>query len=63
MARMSLYDSFIYDCISKDNYRFRKENDQLKDMIEKFLAGEHSKEKFILEYRALIDKEKKEKEV
>jgi len=47
------------DLLSKDNYKYRKENEALKDMINKFISGEYSKEKLIQEYQILKNKNKK----
>jgi len=55
---VDFYDQFILECISKDNYEFRIENDQLKGMIERFISGKYSKDQLILEYQQLIDKGK-----
>jgi len=53
------YTNWIMDLLSKDNYKYKKENEQLKDMIQKFISGEYSKEKLIQEYRDMIGKENK----
>jgi hypothetical protein len=50
------YTNWIMDLMSKDNYQYRRENEQLKEMIQKFISGEYSKEKLIQEYQLLIDK-------
>jgi uncharacterized membrane protein YheB (UPF0754 family) len=57
---MGVYSNFIMDLLSKDNNRFRKENECLKNMINKFISGEYSREKLIQEFQLLIDKDKKE---
>jgi len=44
------YDSWIWDILSKDNARLKKQNKALKDMISKFISGEYSKKKLIQEY-------------
>jgi len=44
------------DLLSKDNYRLKKENEKLKDMITKFISGEITKKKLIQEFELLIDK-------
>jgi len=59
---MGVYSNWIMDLLSKDNAKLKNENDQLKDMIAKFKAGEYSKEKLIQEYQQLIDEENKLKE-
>ena len=56
---MGVYSNWIMDLLSKDNDKFRKENEALKNMITKFISGEYSKERLIQEYQLLIDKEKK----
>jgi hypothetical protein len=53
------YSSFMMDLLSKDNYRYRKENEQLKDMITKFISGEYTKDQLSKEYKLLIDRDKK----
>ena len=52
------YNNWIMDLLSKDNDKYRKENESLKDMITKFISGEYTKEKLIQEYQSLIHKEK-----
>jgi cell division protein FtsB len=56
---LNAYDNWIMDLLSKDNAKLKNENDQLKEMIAKFKAGEYSKEELIQEYQLLIDEEKK----
>jgi hypothetical protein len=60
---MPLYDSLIYDLMAKSNAKYKKQYELLKDMIQNFLSGEYSKDRLNQEYRALIEKDKKEKEV
>lgn len=54
------YTNFIMNQLLKHNYKFRKENEQLKEMIQKFISGEYSKEKLNQEYQVLVGKDKKE---
>lgn len=56
---MGLYSNWIMELLSKDNDKFRKQNELLKNMIEKFISGEYTREKIILEYQALINKDNK----
>jgi hypothetical protein len=56
---MGCYTNWIMDLLSKDNDKYRKENEALKDMINKFISGKYTKEKLIQEYELLINKEKK----
>jgi hypothetical protein len=56
------YTNFIMYQLSKENYEYRKENEVLKDMIQKFLFGEYSKYRLNQEYQQLIDKENRFKE-
>lgn len=56
---MGIYSNWIMDLLSKDNDKYRKENEVLKDMINKFISGEYTKERLIQEYQLLIDKDKK----
>jgi uncharacterized membrane protein YheB (UPF0754 family) len=49
------------ELLSKNNENFRKQNESLKNMINKFISGEYSKEKLNQEYRTLIKNNKKEK--
>ena len=51
------YTNWIMDLMSKDNYKYKKENEQLKEIIQKFINGEYSKEKLIKEYQILVGKE------
>lgn len=53
---MGIYSNWIMELLSKDNEKFRKQNELLKDMISKFISGEYSKEKLIQEYQILINK-------
>jgi len=55
------YTNWIMDLMSKDIYKYRRENEQLKEMIQKFISGEYSKEKMIQEYQILVGKDKKNK--
>jgi len=55
---MGVYSNWIVDLLSKDNANLKNENDQLKEMIAKFKAGEYNKDNLIQEYQLLIDKEK-----
>lgn len=52
------YTNWIMDLMSKDNYNYRIENEQLKEMIQKFISGEYSKEKLIQEYKKLVGKQR-----
>jgi hypothetical protein len=54
------YTNWIMDLMSKDIYKYRRENEQLKEMISKFISGEYSKEKLIQEYQILVNKNKKD---
>jgi hypothetical protein len=47
------------ELLSKDNEKFRKQNEVLKDMITKFIPGEYSKERLIQKYQEFIDKDNK----
>jgi hypothetical protein len=55
---MGLYPNWIINLLSKDNAKPKNENDQLKEMIAKFKAGEYSKERMVHEFQQLIDEEK-----
>ena len=58
---MGDYSIWTMDLLSKDNDKYRKENEALKDMINKFISGEYKKEKIIQGYQSLIDKNKQGK--
>lgn len=50
------YTDWIMDLMSKDIYKYRRENEQLKEIIQKFISGEYSKEKLVQEYQGVINK-------
>ena len=45
---------------NKKPARLKKENECLKEMINKFQSGEYTRKKLLQEYRLLIDKDNKE---
>ena len=56
---MGVYTNWIMDLLSQDNYKLKKENEQLKEMIRKFVDGESTRDQLSKEYRLLIDRDKK----
>jgi hypothetical protein len=55
---MGGYSNWIMELLSKDNDKYRKENEALKGIINKFVSGEYTKERMLKEFQAVIDKGK-----
>ena len=57
---MGVYTNWIMDLLSQDNYKLKKENEQLKEMIRKFVDGESTRKELVKEFQLFINNKSKE---